>query len=235
MDFSRTGAVEERDHWGRHHYHETNAQTRRSSQALTPQCRDPLQNQAAEALSIYMLRGRKSRLPILARNLAINCGVKAGAPTRTLRWVDTSQRKRVKTYNSQVMADEIAKSELLWREYQLSVDLYKFYIDLVVKVVLAYYAITGGILSFYFTRPDLELARWGLVFPSIVSFAIAALFKWGADLWQIVRDEAFEIAARLGMGTGFELSALGKLLRGSAALLVLTGFSMLCLVALHGR
>jgi hypothetical protein len=132
------------------------------------------------------------------------------------------------------MADEIAKSELLWREYQLSVDLYKFYLDIVVKIVLAYYAITGGILSFYFTRPEMDLARWALMLPSAVSFALAGLFKWGADLWEIVRDDAFEIAGRLGMGTGFELSALGKLLRGSAALLVLTGFVMLCLVAFHG-
>jgi hypothetical protein len=39
--------------------------------------------------------------------------------------------------------------ELLWRQYALSVDLYKFYMDLVVKFNVFYYAVTGAILSFF--------------------------------------------------------------------------------------
>ncbi len=44
---------------------------------------------------------------------------------------------------------DVPRTELLWREYQLGVDLYKFYLDLVIKAIVGYYAITGGILSFY--------------------------------------------------------------------------------------
>jgi hypothetical protein len=115
------------------------------------------------------------------------------------------------------MAGEVSQSELLWREYQMSVDLYKFYRDIVVKIILAYYAITGTILSFYFAHQDEKLARWVLILPSLVSFALTGLFIWGAKLWEIVRDESFDIASRLGMGIGFELSILGKVLKGSAA------------------
>lgn len=122
----------------------------------------------------------------------------------------------------------IPKAELLWREYQLSVDLYKFYVDVVIKVVVGYYAVTGGILSFYFTSSR-SVARWALVLPCLVSFAIALLFWWGAGLWSIVRNDVYRIADELDIGS-FELSVLNILLKGAAVLLVLTGIAMRALV-----
>ena len=52
--------------------------------------------------------------------------------------------------------------ELLWRQYQLHVDLYKHYLDMTLKFNTFYYAITGGIVSFYFSRADLPLMIWSL-------------------------------------------------------------------------
>ena len=127
---------------------------------------------------------------------------------------------------------QIPRAELLWREYQLSVDLYKFYIDVLLKVVVAYYAVTGGILSFYFTRSQPSVARWALVLPCLVSFALAWLFRWGAQLWEIVRNDAYRIAGELDVG-GFELSALQMLLRGAAILLFATGLAMVGLIVFN--
>jgi hypothetical protein len=123
----------------------------------------------------------------------------------------------------------IPKAELLWREYQISVDLYKFYVDVAIKVVVGYYAVTGGILSFYFTSSRGAVARWALVLPCLVSFAIALLFLWGARLWSFVRNDVFRIAKALDIGS-FELSVLSIILRGAAVLLALTGTAMLWLI-----
>ena len=121
--------------------------------------------------------------------------------------------------------------EMLWREYQMSVDLYKFYLELVTKMLVWYYAITGGILSFYFTDKTLPFARWALLLPTGVSVALVLLFVWGARQWQPVRDNALEVAQQLNL-MDFELSALGMLLRGSAVLLGCTaGVTLYLLVA----
>jgi hypothetical protein len=58
--------------------------------------------------------------------------------------------------------------ELLWRQYELQVELYKQYLDLVLRFNVFYYAITGGILSFFFSREQkgryrtigANLSRW---------------------------------------------------------------------------
>jgi len=126
-----------------------------------------------------------------------------------------------------------SEQEMLWREYQMSIDLYKFYIDMIIKMLVWYYAITGGILSFYFTRTKMPLARWALLLPCIVSFAILILFLWGATQWRPVRDNALALAMRLQLTDYFELRALELLLRGSAALLGTTGSVMLYLLV-HG-
>ena len=38
--------------------------------------------------------------------------------------------------------------DILWKQFSLYVDLYKFYMDITMKVNLFYYGITGAILSF---------------------------------------------------------------------------------------
>lgn len=44
--------------------------------------------------------------------------------------------------------------ELLWKQYQLNIELYRTYLDLALKLNLFYYAITGAIVSFYFAHPE---------------------------------------------------------------------------------
>lgn len=125
-----------------------------------------------------------------------------------------------------------SRTELLWREYQMGVDLYKFYVDLVIKVIVSYYAITGAILSFYFTKTGVPVARWALALPCLMSFGLAVLFRWGAGLWQIVRDNTFDLAAELDLSSVFELRALSILLNCSAILLVGTGGAMVAIIVI---
>lgn len=120
---------------------------------------------------------------------------------------------------------------MLWRQYQLSIDLYKFYLDLVVKAIIGYYAITAGVLSFYFTRSEMTLARGALLLPCALSFALAALFRWGATRWKLVEDDAHEITDKLGLQVGFDLSVLRTLLLGAAIFLAITGLVILAIMS----
>lgn len=129
-----------------------------------------------------------------------------------------------------VITSGLSRDEKLWREYQMSVDLYKFYIDMVIKMLVWYYAVTGGIISFHLTRTAPSFARWALVLPLIVSVALAALFVWGARRWQPVRNNAVALSELLKLTDYFELRALDLLLRGSAVLLTATGSVILYLL-----
>jgi len=68
-------------------------------------------------------------------------------------------------------------TELLLKEFQLHVDLFKHYLDLVIKFNVFYYAVTGALLSYYFTNFKTEtLVRWSLMLPIFMSVLFGGLF-----------------------------------------------------------
>ncbi|SRR6266481_4067590 len=68
-------------------------------------------------------------------------------------------------------------TELLLKEFQLHVDLVKHYLDLVIKFNVFYYAVTGALLSYYFTNFKTEtLVRWSLMLPIFMSVLFGGLF-----------------------------------------------------------
>ena len=46
-------------------------------------------------------------------------------------------------------ADSQPSRDVLWKQYELHVTLYKSHMELVVKLMTFYYAVTGAIVSFY--------------------------------------------------------------------------------------
>jgi len=123
--------------------------------------------------------------------------------------------------------------ELLWRQYQMNVDLYKGYLDLVVKINVFYYAITGAILSFYFSNSsDEPHIKWSLLLPLIMSIALGTFFIVGARLARIPREETFKIRDALGLLAAPEIGVLILLLYIVAILMFLVAGGLLWLICL---
>jgi hypothetical protein len=117
----------------------------------------------------------------------------------------------------------------LWKQYQLHVDLYKHYLDLTLRFNVFYYAVTGAILSFYFSRADVSVIRYSLLFPVLMSIGFGLFAFYAASLIEVTRQEIFAIRDALGLHTAPEVKVLAWLLRICAGLFV---FVALCLVGL---
>jgi hypothetical protein len=96
--------------------------------------------------------------------------------------------------------------ELLWKQYQQNVDLYKFYLDLLIKFNVFYYAVTGAIISFVLAHST-------------------AFFIYGAVLMGIPRRETFAIRDALGLKAAPDLCVLT---------VMLIMFSLICLLVAGG-
>lgn len=71
----------------------------------------------------------------------------------------------------------------LWQQYVVLVDLYKYYLDMVWKVAVWYYATTGAILAYFFSHIGDQgggVLALLLVFISLVSANFAYLHWRGA-------------------------------------------------------
>ncbi len=120
--------------------------------------------------------------------------------------------------------------ELLWKQYELNVNLYRSYLELVLKVNLFYYAITGAIVSFYFAHPSEPLVRLSLVLPLFMSLAFSGFFIYGAILSRHTRTEIFNIREALKLQTAPEVNVLIVFLWIFATLFALVALGLLWLL-----
>lgn len=120
--------------------------------------------------------------------------------------------------------------ETLWRRFEMHVDLYKFYLDGVIKLNTFHYAITGAILSFYFTRPDVPLAKWSLALPCGMSVGFTFIFCFGLRSLVTSRNDLLSIRDQLGLGTAPEFRVLGVLIGICAVIHSVTAVALFALL-----
>ncbi len=88
--------------------------------------------------------------------------------------------------------------DFIWKLYQSHADLYKHYLDLVIKFNVFYYAITGAFLSYYFTNSGNAWVKGALAFPIIMSLFFAGLFFVCGKAVKYMNEEIQNISLMLG-------------------------------------
>jgi len=124
----------------------------------------------------------------------------------------------------------VPSEDILWKQYELQVRLYKGYLDLLLKFNVFYYAATGALISYYFSKPDIPWMKYSLGFPVLMSFGFAGLFLYGASQTHVVRQELFDIRDKLGLDTAPEYKVLAIFLWISAALILVVAVCLLAMM-----
>src|SRR5579885_2220431 len=126
-------------------------------------------------------------------------------------------------------------NDTLWKQYSLYVDLYKFYMEITVKINLFYYGITGAILSFYFTHPATPFVKLALGLPILMSVVLAGIFFYGASLMPILRKDLFDLRDKLGLSTAPDLGIFSIVLRSFASLLLVVAIILIAFIVFEKR
>lgn len=90
-------------------------------------------------------------------------------------------------------------TELKWNDYKQNVELHRSYLELSIKLNMFHYAITGAILSFYFTHTNIPMAKYALGLPILLSIALSGLFLWSVRLANTLRIHIRTTANELGL------------------------------------
>ena len=109
--------------------------------------------------------------------------------------------------------------DIRWRQYDRLITLYREYLDLVLRLNMFFYAITGALVSY--TLKDSsgdDVARWALWLPILMAVALAVVFVYGACLPPMLRLHVFRLRDELALGVAPDLGMLTWLLILFAAL-----------------
>lgn len=129
-------------------------------------------------------------------------------------------------------ADEVLSKdewEAMWKEYELHIELYKYYLDLGLKANLFFYFITGGILGIYLNNPASRLMKFSLLLPILISLAFGGVFIHGAFLWMRVSVVIREIRRELKLKKAPDINILSVLLLVFGTIFLVIGISIILL------
>jgi hypothetical protein len=74
----------------------------------------------------------------------------------------------------------IDPNNLLWKQYAVFVDLFKFYLDTALKTNIWFYSLTGAILTYYFKNAEDPLLKNSLVLPMVLGLGFGIMGLFGA-------------------------------------------------------
>lgn len=107
--------------------------------------------------------------------------------------------------------------QLNWNRYALHIDLYKFYFELIIKLNIFYYGITGAILSFYLSKNvNNTQLEYVLFLPVFFGLCIAVLCIFGDKSLEHSKSDINDLALKMDFDILIETSSLNYLMRISA-------------------
>jgi hypothetical protein len=123
----------------------------------------------------------------------------------------------------------MTREESDWKQYDMAAATVRSSLELVLKANMFYYAVTGAILSFYFSRPEPvpPHLRFVLGFPVLMAGAMAVIFWLAASTMWRGEEQLREITGRLRLTAYPDTVALRRTLRASAVLLLALAAALL--------
>lgn len=122
--------------------------------------------------------------------------------------------------------------DLLWKQFVVQVDLYKFFFDMTVKIDIFYYTITGAILGFYLNKGG--QIRYALPVPIILGLAPLVFFHHGKKGIEKAKLEVDDIQKRLPLKMRLDIKYLPAFLMGHMAMFLASAIALLILLIFPG-
>src|SRR5215211_611358 len=130
--------------------------------------------------------------------------------------------------------DEIKPDNVLWKQYIVFIDLFKFYVDITWKGTTWFYAITGAILVYYFDHlsDNNPYLSYSLALPIALSFGLAAIYHRGLRETHDLNRKLKYISEHLHLPGKPHVDILARFLRVARLLYLFIGSSLLIVILL---
>ena len=145
----------------------------------------------------------------------------------------TRAESRERTGAEQQRHEPELPESMQWAEYELLVDLYKFYLDLVLKVLAVYFAILGAIITFVLANATKEhVVAYALLIPLFMSLLLAFAAWRGRPLVDETRDAVAQIGRKMHVTLAPHVEILEWIVGGLLPLVILAALLLAGMFAL---
>lgn len=99
-----------------------------------------------------------------------------------------------------------------WKEIDIDLSLYKFYLELLLKGATVVLALTGGVASYYLAHPEAPLLKFALILPLLINLGFAAICAFGYKPARTLARDHEEMCRQHEIKNPYDLSTLQCLL-----------------------
>ncbi len=118
--------------------------------------------------------------------------------------------------------------ERTWKEYELHINLYRYYLDIGLKVTVFFFFVTGAIVGFYLRNPKWPM-QLSLLLPFLMCLAFVGVSFHGAILWSRVTYIIKDIRKELGIKKAPDINLMTLLLVVYGAVFLIIGAAIVWL------
>jgi len=99
-----------------------------------------------------------------------------------------------------------------WKEIDIDLSLYKFYLELLLKGATVVLAVTGGVASYCLAHPEAPLLKFALVLPVLVNLGFGTICAIGHKPAKMLARDHEAMCRRHEITNPYDLSTLQHLL-----------------------
>lgn len=118
---------------------------------------------------------------------------------------------------------QTARIQLQLKQYEFHIELYKFYLGVILIANVVFYVVTSGMLGIYLTNTHIQHFKFFLLPPIAMSVVLGAIFIYGATLWKRKTKDIASTRKELTLVEDPEISFLSLLLQGFGYLFLIAG------------
>jgi hypothetical protein len=123
--------------------------------------------------------------------------------------------------------------EKLWKLIEKDIELYKFYLELMIKASVFVFGITGAIVSYYLAHRGTPLLQLSLIVPIIMCAGFSVICFKGKIFADVMCADHYKISDKLGIEAAYELSPLPDSLLILFIIYALISIALILLIAFH--
>lgn len=95
-----------------------------------------------------------------------------------------------------------------WKKLEKDLDLYKFYLDILLKAAAFILGITGAVTSYYFAHAREKYIVYSLILPFIINIGFLLICSFGAGFAETLKNDHYQVCSDAGVEPPYEMSPL---------------------------
>src|SRR5690348_9275915 len=100
-----------------------------------------------------------------------------------------------------------------WRVVEKDLDLYKFYLEILLKAAAFVVGITGAMTSYYFAHQTEHLIVYSLLLPFVINGGVFLICTFSVHFAETMRRTHYQLCKDAGVSPAYEMAPLPNFLR----------------------